>query len=168
MAGLITNLDVLYWLVPLLTLILGLIIGFLAQRSGFCSIGGMRDLFLFKHTRLFIGYLSLIASAFLSYMIFNAIITEAFPNFVLNGKTDLLKPLPGAPGGLTNNAYVILAIIGGFMMGLLGVILGGCPLRQTIMGFEGNLKSIFFIIGMCVGAILFHTYISPWVVSLFV
>ncbi len=158
-----------YWAIPVFTLILGLLIGFLAQRSGFCSIGGMRDLFLFKHTRLFFGYLSLIGSAFISYAIFASVLMpDAFPNWPWFGTQDsVFTPIPGAPGGLQNTDYIILAVIGGFMMGLLGVLLGGCPLRQTVMGFEGNLKSIFFIVGMCVGAILFHAYISPWVVSLF-
>ena len=52
-------------------------------------------------------------------------------------------------------------------MGLLGVFLGGCPLRQMVMASEGNLKSVFFILGFAVGAILFHAFISAWVVGLF-
>ncbi|WP_457558026.1 YeeE/YedE thiosulfate transporter family protein [Candidatus Harpocratesius sp.] len=154
-------------LVPILTLILGVIIGYLAQQSGFCSIGGMRDLFLFKQTRLFFGYLALIASAFVSYFIFSLIIETAFPNFYWAAEKGLFTPIPGAPGGLENWAYIILAIIGGFGMGLLGVMLGGCPLRQIVMGFEGSVKSLLFILGMMVGAVLFHLFIASWVVSLF-
>ncbi|RLI63086.1 MAG: hypothetical protein DRO88_10795, partial [Promethearchaeia archaeon] len=52
-------------MVPIFTLFMGIIIGYLAQQSGFCSIGGMRDLFLFKQTRLFFGYMTLITSAFI-------------------------------------------------------------------------------------------------------
>ncbi len=157
------------WAVPIVTLALGLIIGYLAQRSGFCSIGGMRDAMMFKHYRLLYGYLALIGTAAASYALFaNVILPEAFPNWYWSAtKPDPLTPMPGAPGGLTNSDYIILAVIGGFMLGLLGVILGGCPLRQTVMGAEGNLKSIFFIVGMCVGAILFHAYVAPAVVSWF-
>jgi len=51
--------------VPLVTLLLGILIGYLAQRSGFCSIGGFRDYFLFRHTRILSGYLALIVFSFL-------------------------------------------------------------------------------------------------------
>ncbi len=40
--------ETVYLIFPIATLVLGLLIGYLAQRSGFCSIGGMRDLFLFN------------------------------------------------------------------------------------------------------------------------
>jgi hypothetical protein len=145
---------------PIITLILGFVIGYLAQRSGFCSIGGLRDLFMFKHTRLFFGYLALIGGAFIGYFIFWAIIPTAFPNFYwIANQTDPLTPIPGAPGGLSNLSYVILAIIGGFGMGFIGVLLGGCPLRQIVMTSEGNLKSLFFVAGTIAGAIIFHTLI---------
>ncbi|MFO7798062.1 MAG: YeeE/YedE thiosulfate transporter family protein [Promethearchaeia archaeon] len=154
MSGLIASTAL---VLPIMTLILGFIIGYLAQRSGFCSIGGLRDLFMFKHTRLFFGYLALIGGAFIGYFIFWAIVPVAFPNFfwVVN-QADPLTPIPGAPGGLANLSYVVLAIIGGFGMGFIGVLLGGCPLRQIVMTSEGNLKSLFFIAGTIVGAILFH------------
>jgi uncharacterized membrane protein YedE/YeeE len=149
--------------VPIISLTLGFIIGYLAQRSGFCSIGGMRDLMMFKHTRLFFGYIALIGGGFLGYLLFWAIIPTAFPNFYwVATQSNPLQPIPGAPGGLSIGSYIILAIIGGFGMGLLGVLLGGCPLRQFIMGTEGNLKSVFFVLGLIIGAIIFHA----WVIKL--
>jgi len=147
-------------IIPLITLALGFLIGYLAQRSGFCSIGGWRDLFMFKHTRLFFGYLALIAGGFLGYFLFWLIIPSAFPGFywVVTAETPL-TPIPGAPGGLTILSYIILAIIGGFGMGIIGVLLGGCPLRQIVMSSEGNLKSLFFVLGLVVGAVVFHTLV---------
>ena len=152
-------LEIAVWLVPFVTFALGLLIGYLAQRSGFCSIGGFRDLLLFRQTRLFVGYLTLIGSAFLFYSIFALLLPSAFPNFL---KT---VPIAGAPAGLQLGGYIILAVIGGFGMGILGVLLGGCPLRQIIMGSEGNLRSIFFIIGLAIGAVIFHMFVSGWVVT---
>ncbi len=150
-------------IIPLVTLALGFLIGYLAQRSGFCSIGGMRDLMMFKHTRLFFGYLALIGGGFLGYFLFWAIIPSAFPNFYwLGTQSDPLQPIPGAPPGLEVISYVILAIIGGFGMGFIGVLLGGCPLRQIVMGTEGNLRSLFYVLGLAVGAIIFHA----WVINL--
>ena len=37
-------------LVPLITLVSGCIIGYLAQKTGFCAIGGFRDYIMFRHT----------------------------------------------------------------------------------------------------------------------
>ena len=144
-------------IVPIITLVLGLIIGYLAQRSGFCSIGGMRDLMMFKHTRLFFGYLTLIGGALIGYAIFWLIIPSAFPNFYWAG-TQGFTPIPGAPSGLQVGSYIILAVIGGFGMGLLGVLLGGCPLRQIVMSSEGGRNSLFFVIGLIVGAVVFHAF----------
>jgi len=158
--------EVAVYLVPIVTLVLGVIIGYLAQRSGFCSIGGMRDLMMFKHTRLFVGYMSLIIFAFLGYLLFWLITPAAFPGFFWAANNGL-NPIPGAPGGLTLLGYMVLAIIGGFGMGILGVLLGGCPLRQSVMGTEGNIRSIFFVIGMFIGSVIFHLWVAGWAVAIF-
>jgi uncharacterized membrane protein YedE/YeeE len=150
--------------VPFVTIIFGILIGYLAQRSGFCSIGGIRDYFLFKHTRLLSGYIALIIGAFVGYFIFWLITPSAFEHFpwVL---TSGIAPVPGAPAGLQNAAYVILAIVGGLGVGIIGVLLGGCPLRQLSMTSEGNFKALFFVIGMCAGSVIFTALVNGWIIS---
>ena len=54
----------------LISLGLGLLIGFLAQRSRFCTIGAMRDLFIFRQIHLLLGVLALVAAAFLANLYF--------------------------------------------------------------------------------------------------
>ncbi|OPY32756.1 MAG: hypothetical protein A4E34_02133 [Methanoregula sp. PtaU1.Bin006] len=151
--------------VPVVTLILGLLIGWLGQRSGFCSIGGFRDFFMLKHTRLLYGYLALIIGAFAGYLIFKIVFPSAFEGFFwLMGKG--LMPVPGAPANLTVTAYIVLALIGGIAIGLIGVLLGGCPLRQVVMTAEGNVKSLCFVIGMCAGSVIYTMWVSGWGVAL--
>jgi uncharacterized membrane protein YedE/YeeE len=151
--------------VPIVTLFLGLLIGWLGQRSGFCSIGGFRDFLMFKHTRLLYGYLALIGGAFLGYLVFWLITPSAFENFFwLIGKG--LMPVPGAPANLTVTAYIVLAVVSGIAVGIIGVLLGGCPLRQVVMTAEGNLKSLCFVVGMCIGAVVFAAWVSGWGVAL--
>ncbi len=163
-AGWLTK-DVAVIAVPIVTLFLGLLIGWLAQRSGFCSIGGFRDFFMFKHTRLLYGYIALIVGAFIGYLVFWLITPTAFENFFwLIGKG--LMPVPGAPAGLTVAAYIVLAVVGGIAVGLIGVMLGGCPLRQVVMTSEGNIKSLGFVIGMCIGAVVYTAWISGLAVTL--
>jgi uncharacterized membrane protein YedE/YeeE len=145
--------------VPIVTLLLGILIGWLGQRSGFCSIGGFRDFFMFRHTRLLYGYIALVIGAFAGYLIFWLVTPSAFEHFFWL-MTSGFTPVPGAPAGLSALAYVILAVIGGIVVGLIGVLLGGCPLRQCVMTAEGNIRSLFFVIGMCIGAVVFTLWIS--------
>jgi len=156
----------LIWLVPIATAIFGLIIGWLGQRSGFCSIGGIRDLMLFKQKRLILGFVALIVSAFVFYLIFSLIWPDAYGGFfwIINKG---FTAIGGAPAGLSVVATVICMCVGGIIVGILGVLLGGCPLRQLVMTGEGNLKAIFFVIGLIIGAIVFTMFISGWVTTFF-
>ncbi|MDD1718634.1 MAG: YeeE/YedE family protein [Methanoregulaceae archaeon] len=152
--------------VPIVTVLFGILIGYLAQRSRFCSVGGFRDLFLFKHTRLVWGYLTLIIGALIGYIIFSLLIPSAFAGFPWVVKNGILSPIPGSPAGLSGIGYVVLTVISGLVVGLVGVFVGGCPLRQVTMTSEGNTKSLFFVIGMCIGAVVFAAFLSAWVVGL--
>jgi uncharacterized membrane protein YedE/YeeE len=156
--------DVAVVAVPIVTLLLGLLIGWLAQRSGFCSVGGFRDFILFRHTRLLYGYLALIVGAFVGYLVFWLITPSAFEHFFWM-LTSGLTPVPGAPAGLSVAAYILLAIVGGIAVGIIGVLLGGCPLRQLVMTSEGNVKSLVFVIGMGIGSVVYTAWISGWVVA---
>jgi len=151
--------------VPIVTLLLGILIGWLGQRSGFCSIGGFRDFFMFRHTRLLFGFLALIIGGFIGYLAFKMVLPAAFEGFFwFMGKG--LMPVPGAPANLTVTAYIVLALIGGIALGLIGVLLGGCPLRQLVMTAEGNVRSLCFVIGMCIGSVVFTMWVSGWAVAL--
>ncbi len=60
-----------------LSLIAGLAIGFVAQRSRFCTMGAFRDLFLFRQTHLFSGIVALVVAAFVT----NLIVGQFHPGF---------------------------------------------------------------------------------------
>lgn len=158
--------EVAVFFVPIVTLLLGLLIGYLAQRSGYCSIGGFRDYFLFRHTRLLSGYLTLIVAAFVGYLIFWFLAPAAMEHFFWAFTSGPATPVPGAPGGLNSAAYLIFSIVPGFLVGFIAVLLGGCPIRLTVMASEGNYKAAWFFIGMCAGSILFAALVSGWVVAL--
>lgn len=159
--------DTAVLLVPIATIILGLIIGWLCQRSGFCSIGGIRDFMLFRQTRLLKGYVALIISAFVFYLIFSLIVPAAIPKYLwCMQEGQLLTAIGGAPA-VSAAGVIVLMIIGGIAIGIIGTFLGGCPLRQLVMTSEGNLKSLVFIIGMLAGAVIFTALVSPWIIEAF-
>ena len=61
----------------IISLVVGLGIGFLAQRSRFCTMGAIRDLILFKQTHLFTGFVSLTIAAFAT----NLVLKQFNPGF---------------------------------------------------------------------------------------
>ena len=158
--------EVAIYAVPLVTLLLGLVIGYLAQRSGYCSIGGFRDFYLARQTRLLSGYVTLVIAAFCGYLLFRFLTPAAMEHFFWAATSGVLSPVPGAPAGLSETAYLLFALVPGFFVGLIAVWLGGCPIRQTIMASEGSFRSAWFFVGMCVGSVIFAAFVSGAVVAM--
>jgi len=128
------------------SLLVGLLVGFLAQRIRMCFVGGWRDLILVRDTYLFSG----IAAFFIG-----ALVT----NFVLGNF---------AAGGLYHWGFVGQAVahdnhlwnfLGMVLAGLVATLLGGCPLRQTILAGEGDTDAAVTVIGLIVGAGLAHNFL---------
>lgn len=121
------------------SLIAGAIIGLLVQRSRLCMAGGIRDLILIKDPHLFYGTLSLFVLALVGNL--------AFGYFDL-GFVD--QPI-AHNDGLWN-------FIGMLVVGLGSILLGGCPLRQVIMGSEGDSDAGITFLGMLTGAAFMHNF----------
>jgi len=123
-----------HWII---SLIAGLIVSGLAQRSRFCTIGGIRDLILMRDTHLFQGFTALLIMAF----IFNLILGQFHPG----------KSLIAHPEFIWNFA-------GMFLAGLGLVMLGGCPFRQMVMAGYGNTDAGITVLGMVFGAGIAHNF----------
>ncbi len=123
----------------IISLAAGVIIGLAAQRTRLCMVGGLRDLIMFKDTHLISGFL--------------AIFVVALAGSILGGTFNLgLADQPVAHAdGLWNFLGMVLA-------GLGSVLLGGCPLRQIILGAEGNIDSVITFMGMLVGSAFAHNF----------
>ena len=69
------------------TLIIGLIAGFLGQRSRMCFVGGIRDLYLIKSTYLFKGLIGFFSFTFLvricAYLVLATVLNRKFKQFFL-------------------------------------------------------------------------------------
>jgi uncharacterized membrane protein YedE/YeeE len=148
------------------TLIAGLIIGYLAQRSRMCFIGGMRDYVLVKDTHLIKAILSFFVGAVavfaISYLFMNV---PKWPWFVTGG----LLPIAGAPLSTAASTplwvHALLAVLGGLGLGFFSVFAGGCPLRQHIMASEGDKSSMMYLVGFYVGAVVFTLVILPFIIG---
>jgi hypothetical protein len=145
------------------TLAFGILLGYLGQRSSMCFCGGIRDYYLMKDTWLVKGLLGFIGGALVGSIIFNVIgMLPLFPWIITKG----LTAIPGdAAGSLGFGAHFIVTIIGGFGVGFLSIVQGGCPFRNYIMAGEGNQTAIAYLVGLAVGAIVFHQWVLPFVGS---
>lgn len=124
------------WIIALLV---GLAIGFLAQRSRFCTVGAVRDLILVKDSHLINGVAALIVAAFITNL--------ALGQF----KLGFAEQPVAHTNALWNFGGMVLA-------GLAFTLAGGCPGRQFFMSGEGDADSAVFVLGMLVGAGFAHNF----------
>lgn len=123
----------------LVALVIGLLIGFLAQRTRFCTMGAVRDVILMRDTHLLSGLVALIVFAFLANLIFG--------QFKFGYTTQ-----PVAHSNLLAN------FSGMVLAGLAYALAGGCPGRQLFLSGEGDGDSAVFVLGMIAGAAFSHNF----------
>ena len=123
----------------IISLLVGLAIGFLAQRSRFCTMGAFRDLILFRQAHLFSGLLALLVFAFIT----NIIVGQFHPGFVKQPAAHTMH--------IWNFGGMVLA-------GLAFALAGGCPGRQLFLAGEGDGDSAIFVWGMIIGAGFAHNF----------
>ncbi len=123
----------------LISLVVGLAVGFMAQRSRFCTMGAIRDFLLFRHMHLLSGVIALIAAAFVT----NLLLGQFHPGFT------------GQP--VAHNMH-FWNFAGMALAGLAFALAGGCPGRQLFLSGEGDGDAAIFVIGMIVGAAFAHNF----------
>ena len=122
------------------SLIVGLAVGLLAQRSRMCFVGGWRDIFLIRNFHLFSG----IAAFFVAALVTNLFLGNADWGFV------------GQPVAHDDHLWNFLSM---GLVGLGATLLGGCPLRQLILSGEGDTDAAATILGLLVGAAFAHNFV---------
>jgi len=123
----------------LLSLGIGIVIGFLAQRSRFCTVGAIRDALLLRDNYLLYGVLTLIATAFVTCLALG----QFKPGFV------------DQPIAQTNQIFNFLGMV---LAGLAFTLAGGCPGRQLFLSGEGDGDAALFVLGMIIGAGFAHNF----------
>ena len=117
----------------------GLLVGWMAQRSRFCTVGALRDLFMLKDPHLFYGIITLVIAAIGT----NAALGQFRLGFT------------GQPVAHTNALWNFLGML---LSGLAFTLAGGCPGRQLIMSGEGDNDAAVFVLGLVVGAAIAHNF----------
>ena len=125
-----------FWVI---SLVAGLVVGLLAQRSRLCMAGGLRDAFMLRDFTLLSGFLAIW-------------ITITIGNLIM-GKYNL--GMLSQPIAHTQHLWSFLGMA---LAGWGSILLGGCPLRQLILAGEGNGDSAVTVLGMVVGAAIAHNF----------
>lgn len=123
----------------LLSLLAGLIVGAIAQRTRLCMAGGIRDMMLFRDSTLLLGYIGV----FIGALLLN----------VVTGKFSL--GFADQPIAHTDHLWNFLGMM---LTGLGAVLAGGCPLRQLILSGEGSSDAVMTVIGFALGAAFAHNF----------
>lgn len=123
----------------IISLLVGLGVGFLAQRTRFCTMGAIRDVVFIRDFHLFSGIFALVIVAFFV----NLILGQFNPGFV------------NQPIAHDNYLWNFLGMA---LSGLAFALAGGCPGRQLNLSGEGDGDAAVFVVGMIVGAGISHNF----------
>ena len=123
----------------LISLAAGLLIGALAQRSRFCTMGAFRDVLLIRDFHLLSGVVALLVFAFLT----NLLLGQFKPGFA------------DQPVAHTDHVWNFLGMT---LAGLSFVLAGGCPGRQLFLSGEGDMDAGIFVLGMITGTAIAHNF----------
>jgi len=123
----------------LISLAVGLLIGFVAQRTRFCTMGAVRDVVLMGDTHLISGVGALVVVA----LITNLALGQVHVGF------------SGQPIAHSSHLWNFLGMA---LAGLAFALAGGCPGRQLFLSGEGDGDAAVFVLGMITGAAFAHNF----------
>ncbi|MBM4444351.1 MAG: YedE-related selenium metabolism membrane protein [Chloroflexi bacterium] len=122
------------------SLIVGLAVGLLAQRTRMCFVGGWRDVVLIRDFHLF----SIIAAFFVGALVTNFALGQV-------GHWGFSDQPIAHDEHLWN--FFSMALVG-----LAATLLGGCPLRQMVLSGQGDTDAAVTVLGMMAGAAASHNF----------
>jgi uncharacterized membrane protein YedE/YeeE len=171
--------------VALLSLVIGTILGYLAQRSRMCFIGGLRDFILVRDTALIKGALAFFVTSWLAFSIvgFFGLVDWRAPHYQASvpdveevGRDVSLEtmqidpgqarttPMPRSGGGKVLGVgwlIVGLTLAAGVIIGLFSTLANGCPTRQHVLAAQGVQDSMYYLGGFYLGVLVYYLFTQP-------
>jgi len=147
------------WKIGLATLFIGMIVGYLGQRSRFCTISGIRDFFLVKDSYRLKGLIGIVIGGVIGFALVNQLGGD-LSNFTKGS----WQFMPLLKNGLNVVPSILIPIsaVGAFFMAYFSVMAEGCPFRQHVMAGEGRLSGIIYVAGLVLGVVFFDVVIVPY------
>ena len=126
---------------PVLTLLAGLVVGYLAQRSRFCMVAPVRDFILTRDWRVLKGALALFGTTYFLYSVAGYF---GWLTWDVPAMTASLAPV------------LLVAGAAGLGLGLVSVLVGGCPTRQHVAAVQGSRDAAYYLVGFYVGIVVYY------------
>ena len=123
----------------IISLVAGLFLGAIFQKSRFCMIAAVRDTILLKDTHILQGVIALVVVAF-------------FTNLALGFFN------PGFSGQPIAHNDWVWNFLGMLLSGFAFSLAGGCPGRQLVLSGEGDSDAGVFVFGLLMGAAFAHNF----------
>jgi len=139
--------------VSLVSLGVGLLVGYLGQRSRMCTIGGLRDYVLVRDTGLLKGVAAMLLASWVAFGILHAIAGSDLNRLVAAGTT---------PSGI---GAVVAILVGGLALGFFATLSGACPLRQHVLAGQGRVGAWAFLAGFYLAGIVYTSWLQPHIGS---
>ena len=139
--------------VSIVSLGVGLIVGYLGQRSRMCTIGGLRDFVLVRDTALLKGVGAMLLASWVAFGALHAIAGSDLNRLVAAGTT---------PSGI---GAVVAILVGGLALGFFATLSGACPLRQHVLAGQGRVGAWAFLAGFYLAGIAYTSWLQPHIGS---
>ncbi|MEI3347885.1 MAG: YedE family putative selenium transporter [Dysosmobacter sp.] len=129
-----------------LSLAAGLVVVLWPSIPVFAWWARIRDIILFRESKLLLGFVGVFASALVCNLILTAVTAGTYFN-------------PGFTGQAVAHTDGVWNFLGMLLAGYGCVLLGGgCPLRQLVLSGEGNTDSAMTVLGLMAGAAFAHNF----------
>lgn len=166
---------------------LGLLIGYLAQRSRMCFVAGVRDYILVRDWELVLGMASFILTIWVltSVLYPLGVLRSTTPQY---GQPPIARSVQGfgrllelgtgrglalfRKGGVPLRAvlsgrFFYVTICGGLLLGAVSTMAGGCVLRQHVLLAQGNGDALLFILGFYTAVVVYYGFLFKFFVRLY-
>ncbi len=133
------------------SLVVGLVVGFIFQRTRLCTVGAWRDVMLVRSTHLLSGIIAIIIGALVTnYIVGNFGTGTLVGNDIVYHWGFADQPVAHSDG--------LWNFLGMSLAGLAFVLAGACPLRNLILSGEGDTDAGVFVLGLFAGAAFAHNF----------
>ncbi|MBI2917361.1 MAG: YeeE/YedE family protein [Chloroflexi bacterium] len=130
------------------TLLGGMLLGYLGQRSRMCFVGAIRDWLLVRDASLLKGLVAFGLTAWLAYPVLSLLVGEG-------------EGLPFLSLGDLAWGTALVAVIAGMGLGVVSTLANGCPFRQHVRAGQGSTSSLAYLLGFYLGALAFYLLLYP-------
>ncbi|MFH1663188.1 MAG: YedE family putative selenium transporter [Chloroflexota bacterium] len=134
------------------SLVVGLAVGFIFQRTRLCTVGAWRDVMLVRSTHLLSGIIAIIVGA----LVTNYIVGNFAEGTLIGNDIIYSWGFENQPVAHNNHLWNFLGMS---LAGMAFIFAGACPLRNLIIAGEGDADAGVFILGLIAGAAFSHNFL---------